>query len=322
MVAHAKKYLTLVVEINASISNLQHAKEDCIMLASIALGERTIIVFADESPLFVVNSKPYESILNIPDQSKKNFPLCWEQLFSTTSEKAIVGDNIGIPVIKRNPIANMLFIYLEVHKSILGINDPRAKYFFVRELCPPLISCYKGRLGSLSNIIDILRIYHASMNQKYVTETFNINIFVDKPSIERSRQKDKVTFLLLTNNKLYNERMLRCIERSLSRESNFIFIAPHPKMPCNFPPSANIGIINTRGLCAEILVKLIAEHIEISNSSITIAGSSSALLLFAREGSYNYRIMKNHLRPLTSKSDLFRYFRLLTFERLCRKVSP
>ena len=320
--AYARVYLTILVEINSSIKDKKSAKNDCVLLAELCFGERLTIKFADEHISCVSNINVFESVLNIPNQARDCFPLCWEYLFSGLGNKTITGDNIGVPVVNRNPILNIFFVYFELFKLALGMHTPRLNYYFTRELCPPLPPVFMRKLGSIENTFHLLFLYyHTKKQQVFKKNICKINSFVSPRDLKKCREYGKIVFLLLTNNPIYN---LRIMKKSLDFPgflNSFIFIVPHPKAPCFSPLSESMSIIDTRGICAELLVDFIVKEIKITNCDVTVAGSSSALLLFAHEANYNWQIIKSHLNPLLNKTDFFRYIRILSFERLCLKVS-
>lgn len=315
--------VTMIVEINRSINELEASKNDCQMLSALCMGKRLVIKFADD-PSCVFDSKIVSaSILNIPHQSRANFPYFWDLMFLGSNRKIIVGDNIGIPVINRNPVLNIFLVYLEFLKNSLGFSNREYEYSFVRELCPPIFACFQMRLGTLSNIVKLLKAFYAAKRREILEENqLSINRIVTEESILKCGKYQKVIFLLLTNNIVYNKRMLNAILRSSFYETYFIYVIPHPKAECAIASSEKIQLVNSRGICAEILISLIAQAIGLKDPNILVMGSSSALLLFAQENMYSYRIIKEHLRPLTNSSDLIRYIRLLGFQSLCRKVCP
>jgi hypothetical protein len=315
-------FLTLVVEINSLIKDKKASKDDCVMLTELCLGERTLVKFADEDPSYISNTSIVESVLNIPSQARDCFPVCWKYLFSAHGKKTITGDNIGIPVVKRNPVLNIIHVYIEILKSTVSIRTPRRNYHLARELCPPLPPILGRKLGSFENTLYLLRKYYSKKRHNVFEENINtINSFVPLHDFQKSQKYEKITFLLLTNKPTYNSRMMsKCLESPIIA-SSFIFILPHPKAPSCSPICGNMSLVNTRGICAELLVDLIVKQIRVSSNNVTIAGSSSALLLFAHEGNYRWQIIKSHLKPLLNKDDFFRYIRLLNFEKLCLKVS-
>ena len=320
--AYAAVSLKIIVEINSSIKDKESSKNDCIMLAELCFGEGLIIKFADEDPFCALNTNIYESVLNIPNQARDCFPLYWKYLFSGHEKRSITGDNIGIPVVKRNPVLNVIFVYLEILKSILGIHTPRGNYHFARELCPPLPTVFRRRLGSFDNTLHLLHQYYSTKKQQILEKNiYTINSFISTHDLQKCKMYDRIVFLLLTNRPIYNSRIIsRCLKSSTFANS-FIFILPHPKAPIRSPLYENMSLVNTRGMCAELLVDLIVKQIKARRSDVTIAGSSSSVLLFAHEGNYRWQIIKSHLRPLFNKDDFFRYIQLLNFESLCLRVS-
>jgi len=321
-ITYERKRLTLLVEINASLDDPISSKRDCKSLASLCFDSGITIEFADE---FQYNRQRYkisESILNIPNQAKSNFPILWEEIFSGFGKKVITGDSIGIPVITRNPIANIISVYLECLKASFGIYGSRVKYFFARELCPPLLMPSGPKFGSLISTFNLLQRYYVARRLEIIeSNSYSINNFITSKSERRCNDFERVNFLLLTNNQAYNTRILDGLARLAAYRDTFIFIIPHPKAPFCAPVPDNMSIVNTRGICAEIIVDLITYNVKIDPSCITVLASSSALITFARNGTYSCYLIKSHLNPLTSKTDFFRYVRLLNFERLCNKVS-